>query len=245
MNKSTLKSYLYIFISIIMFMIGIQLQASGFIDALYGYQDDIIYLTKQHLSLVGISASIAIILAIPLGVILSRPRFAKTAETFMQGLNIGTTVPTLAILTLAMSFLGIGTVPAIFGLTLASLLPIVRNTYTGLKEVPTHLKEAASGIGMTPMQMLLKVEIPNASLVIFAGIRTALAINVGTAPLAFLIGGGGLGDLIFTGIKLDDTYMMLAGALPTSLSAVAIDIFIALLMVILIPKGINPLRNKS
>lgn len=245
MNKSTLKSYLYIFISIIMFMIGIQLQASGFIDALYGYQDDIIYLTKQHLSLVGISASIAIILAIPIGVILSRPRFAKTAETFMQGLNIGTTVPTLAILTLAMSFLGIGTVPAIFGLTLASLLPIVRNTYTGLKEVPAHLKEAASGIGMTPMQMLLKVEIPNASLVIFAGIRTALAINVGTAPLAFLIGGGGLGEFIFTGIKLNDTNMMLAGALPTSLSAVAIDIFIALLMVILIPKGINPLRNKS
>jgi osmoprotectant transport system permease protein len=160
----------------------------------------------------------------------------------MQSLNIGTTVPTLAILALSMSVLGIGTAPAVFGLSVASLLPIVRNTYTGLLEVPAHLKEAAAGIGMTPLQMLFRVEVPNALYVMFAGIRTALAINVGTVPLAFLIGGGGLGELIFTGIDLDEPFMMLAGAIPTAMLAILVDIAVAAGAFLLVPKGVNPLR---
>ncbi|MEF1215238.1 ABC transporter permease, partial [Vibrio alginolyticus] len=167
--------------------------------------------------------------------------FQKVAESAMQVLNVGTTIPTLAILALAMSFLGIGTVPAVFGLTIASLLPIVRNTYIGLKEVPAHLKEAASGIGMTELQMLFQVEIPNALFVIFAGIRTALAVNVGTVPLAFLIGGGGLGELIFTGIDLDEPIMMLAGAIPTAMLAIAIDSVVGAVSYVTVPKGCNPI----
>jgi len=243
MGKFTIKPYLYALGLVVMFLIGIELQANGFIDEMLSYQEDIVYLSLQHIELVVISGGLAILLAIPIGIVLSRPRFASIAETAMQSLNIGTTIPTLAILALAMSLLGIGIVPAIFGLTLASLLPIVRNTYTGLLEVPAHLKEAAAGIGMTPNQMLFKVEIPNALFVIFAGIRVALAINVGTAPLAFLIGGGGLGELIFTGIDLDEPYMMLAGAIPTSLLAIVIDMSIALLIFLLIPKGVNPMRR--
>ena len=126
-------------------------------------------------------------------------------------------------LALAMSLLGIGVVPAIFGLWVATLLPIVRNTYAGMRGVPAHLVEAAHGMGMRPLQILRRVELPNALFVIFAGIRTALAINVGTAPLAFLIGGGGLGELIFTGIDLNEPGMMLAGAIPTALLAVLVD----------------------
>ncbi|MBY4677541.1 ABC transporter permease [Marinobacterium arenosum] len=243
MGKPAIKRYLYIIGLILMFLIGAELQQDGFIDEMLSYQEDVIYLAWQHIELVALSGSIAILIAIPLGILLSRPRLAHIAETAMQGLNIGTTVPTLAILALSMSLLGIGTLPAVFGLCIASLLPIVRNTYTGLREVPAHLKEAASGIGMTANQMLLKVELPNALFVIFAGIRIALAVNVGTAPLAFLIGGGGLGELIFTGIDLDEPYMMLAGAIPTALMAILVDILIAALALLIVPKGVNPLRS--
>ncbi|MCG9773801.1 ABC transporter permease, partial [Vibrio diabolicus] len=197
------------------------------------------------IELVLLSGGLAILIAIPVGVLLSRPRFQKVAESAMQVLNVGTTIPTLAILALAMSFLGIGTVPAVFGLTIASLLPIVRNTYIGLKEVPAHLKEAASGIGMTELQMLFQVEIPNALFVIFAGIRTALAVNVGTVPLAFLIGGGGLGELIFTGIDLDEPIMMLAGAIPTAMLAIAIDSVVGAVSYVTVPKGCNPIRARQ
>jgi osmoprotectant transport system permease protein len=95
---------------------------------------------------------------------------------------------------------------------------------------------------MTPLQMLFRVEVPNALYVMFAGIRTALAINVGTVPLAFLIGGGGLGELIFTGIDLDEPFMMLAGAIPTAMLAILVDIAVAAGAFLLVPKGVNPLR---
>ncbi|WP_027858557.1 ABC transporter permease [Marinobacterium jannaschii] len=242
MLRPALKRASYILALILMFLIGAELQSNGFIEEMLGYQEDVVYLTGQHIELVAISGGIAILIAIPLGVLLSRPGLAHIAETAMQGLNIGTTIPTLAILALSMSLLGIGTLPAVFGLCVASLLPIVRNTYTGLLEVPAHLREAAAGIGMTARQMLLQVEIPNALFVMFAGIRTALAINVGTVPLAFLIGGGGLGELIFTGIDLDEPVMMLAGAIPTALLAIVVDLLIAMLAFLIVPKGVNPLR---
>ncbi|MHA7924688.1 MAG: ABC transporter permease [Marinobacter sp.] len=227
---------------VLVLLLGVYLQRSGLIDGMLFYWEDIVYLTKQHIQLTVISGTLAIAVGVPLGVILSRPRFIKMSEWAMQGLNIGTTIPTLAILALSMSLLGIGFVPSVFGLFIASLLPIVRNTYTGLLGVPAHLKESASGIGMSAGQMLLRVEIPNAAYVIFAGIRTALAINVGTVPLAFLIGGGGLGELIFTGIDLFDTEMMLAGALMTALLAITVDILVAASAYLMVPRGINPSR---
>jgi len=240
-----LKQTYYFVLLACVFALGIYLQSAGTIDDFLYYQEDIVYLTVQHIELVLLSGGLAILIAIPVGVLLSRPRFQKVAESAMQVLNVGTTIPTLAILALAMSFLGIGTVPAVFGLTIASLLPIVRNTYIGLKEVPAHLKEAASGIGMTELQMLFQVEIPNALFVIFAGIRTALAVNVGTVPLAFLIGGGGLGELIFTGIDLDEPIMMLAGAIPTAMLAIAIDSVVGAVSYVTVPKGCNPIRARQ
>ena len=243
MLASTLKRYTGLLAILAAFLLGTLAENSGFLEEIFSYQEDVVYLVGQHIELVLISGSLAIVIAIPLGIVLSRPRFAHIAETAMQALNVGTTIPTLAVLALSMSLLGIGTVPAVFGLCIASLLPIVRNTYIGLCEVPAHLKEAAAGIGMTPQQMLLRVELPNALFVIFAGIRTALAINVGTVPLAFLIGGGGLGELIFTGIDLDEPYMMLAGAIPTGVLAVLVDMSIAALAFLIVPRGVNPLRN--
>ncbi len=227
---------------ILMLAVGVLIGISGIVGEIADNWGDIIYLGKQHIVLVATSGIAAIVLGVPIGIWLSRPSMEKVAETIMQIFNIGTTIPTLAVIALSMTVLGIGFAPAVFGLFVASLLPIVRNTYAGLLAVPSHLKEAAHGMGMTPFQILWRVELPNALYVIFSGIRTALAINVGTTPLAFLIGGGGLGELIFTGIDLMDTGMLLAGAIPTALLAVLVDFLMAQAQLYLIPKGVNPLR---
>jgi osmoprotectant transport system permease protein len=228
--------------AVVAFALGVVAQRGGLIDQIAGYSSDIAFLAQQHMMLVAISGGLAVAAGLPLGIWLSRPSMRSISETFMQVLNIGSTVPTLAILALAMTWLGIGALPAIFGLWVASLLPIVRNTYAGLLAVPPHLIEAATGMGMRRSQILIRVELPNALFVAIAGIRTALAINVGTAPLAFLIGGGGLGELIFTGIDLNEPSMMLAGAIPTALLAVFVDYAVGVISYWAVPRGVNPLR---
>lgn len=239
----SIKGALKALVLVAIFLAGVWSQASGVIDEFVWYLPDVQYLMVQHIWLTLMSGSLAIIVAIPLGVLLSRPSMARVAESLMQVLNVGTTIPTLAVLALSMSFLGIGTVPAVFGLFVATLLPITRNTYAGLKGVNPALMEAAAGIGMSPMQRLFKVELPNALYVIFAGMRTALTINVGTVPLAFLIGAGGLGELIFTGIDLYDPVMMLSGAIPTALLAIVVDALIAVIAFLVVPRGVNPGRT--
>ncbi|WP_016853901.1 ABC transporter permease [Halomonas smyrnensis] len=239
----SLKGALRIALLIAIFFLGVWSQSSGVIDDFIFYLPDVQFLAVQHLWLTLMSGGLAILVALPLGVLLSRPSMARVAESAMQVLNVGTTIPTLAVLALSMSFLGIGTVPAVFGLFVATLLPITRNTYAGLKGVNPALMEAASGIGMSPAQRLLRVEMPNALYVIFAGIRTALTINVGTVPLAFLIGAGGLGELIFTGIDLYDPVMMLSGAIPTALLAIMVDAIVATTAFLVVPRGVNPSRS--
>lgn len=225
-----------------MLALGLAIGLSGIVGQIALYQEDIVYLAQEHIVLVLSSGVAAICVGVPVGIILSRPSMERVAESLMQIFNVGTTIPTLAVIALSMTLLGIGFAPAFFGLFVASLLPIVRNTYAGLLAVPGHYKEAAHGMGMTPFQILIRVELPNALFVIFSGIRTALAINVGTTPLAFLIGGGGLGELIFTGIDLMDTGMLLAGAVPVAALAVLVDYAMGQAQLRLIPKGVNPLR---
>ena len=223
--------------------IALGLYASGLATEILGYRKDIIYLTKQHLVLVAISGGAAIVTGVSIGLWLSRPWMARWAEGAIQAVNMVTSIPTLAKLALMMSLLGIGPLPAIVGLWIATLLPIIRNTYEGIRAVPAHLVDAARGMGMGPSAILARVEVPNALFVIFAGVRTAMAVNVGTAPIAFLIGGGGLGELIFTGIDLQQHGMMLAGAIPTALIAVAVDFLFGQAQYWLVPRGVNPLRN--
>lgn len=211
----------------------------GFWQGLQFYWGDISYLTLQHLQIVAISGVLAIAIALPLGVWMSRPANQRYAMASMQVLNVGQAIPKLALLALAMSFIGVGSGAAIIGLFVATLLPVAVNTYEGLRAVPQHLVEAAEAMGMTPRETLWKVEIPNALNVIFAGIRTALAINVGTAPLAFLVGGGGLGELIFTGIDLNDFSMMLAGAVSTALLAIAVDLGCGVIQHIAVSRGLR------
>ncbi|WP_245422364.1 ABC transporter permease [Alsobacter soli] len=224
------------------FACGAWLQAQGFLPSLLRYRGDVLYLIRGHLELAALSGALAIAVGLPLGIVLSRPRFEAYADMVIQVVNLGTTIPTLALIAIAMSVLGIGAPPAVFALFVLTLLPIVLNTVAGLRSVPGYLIEAARGMGMTPWQVLRRVELPNAVYVILAGVRTAMAINVGTVPLAFLIGGGGLGELIFTGIDLMEPTMLLAGAIPTALLAVLVDFAIGQAQFWLVPRGVNPLR---
>ncbi|MBK0098464.1 osmoprotectant ABC transporter permease OsmY [Erwinia sp. S63] len=199
------------------------------LNTLRDRQEDLLYLGQQHLFLVFWSMFFALLIGIPSGVLLSRPFARRWAEYVMQIFNVGNTLPPLAVLALAMVIVGIGDRPALIALFLASLLPIVRNTYSGLSAVPPSLIEAANGIGMTKFQRLRQVEIPNALPVILAGVRIATAINVGTAPLAFLIGASSFGELIFPGIYLNDFPTLILGAVATALFALILDLLLAAL----------------
>jgi len=192
-------------------------------DSIVDQRDDLLFYLHAHVFLVVVSMLAALAIGIPAGILLSRPRFVGTAERFMQVFNIGNTIPPLAVLAIALGFLGIGNGPAILALFMASLLPIVRNTYEGLKNVPGSLKEAAVGIGMTPSQVLWQVELPNAVPIIVGGVRVALALNVGTTPLVFLIGANSLGSLIFPAIALENQPQLVLGASATALLALVMD----------------------
>ena len=145
----------------------------------------------------------------------------------------------IAVLAIALAIIGIGNGPAILALFLASLLPIVRNTYEGLRNVSPALKEAATGIGMTPNQVLLRVELPNAVPIIVGGVRVALALNVGSAPLAFLIGANSLGSLIFPGIYLNNHQQLLLGAACTALLALLLDALVVLFSRMFLERGLT------
>ena len=225
MHTSTLKRVLgYGFVIIL--LLALLLWGIG-VDTLKSRQVDLLYLGQQHLILVFTSMFFALLVGISGGILLSRPAARGVAEYAMQIFNIGNTLPPLAVLALAMVIIGIGDMPAIVALFLASLLPIVRNTYAGLSSVPPSLIVAANGIGMTKWQRLCQVEIPNAWPVMLSGIRIATAINVGTAPLAFLIGASSYGELIFPGIYLNDFPTLFLGATATALFALILDSLLA------------------
>lgn len=219
--------------------------AAGFWSEFVSYKSDVVYLLKQHLVIAGLASLFSIVVGVPLGIWLSRPYMLRYAELIMQVLNVGTTVPTLAKLAIAMLFFGLGTGSAVLGLTIAMLMPIVRTTCTGLHNVAPHLLDAARGMGMQNRQILWQVELPNALNIIVAGLRTAVTYGTGAASLAFLIGGGGLGELIFTGIDSNHPAMMLAGALTTCLLAVLVDFLLYQIQYWCIPRGVNPYRSPS
>jgi osmoprotectant transport system permease protein len=213
--------------------------AAGTFQFIIDNPGDLLYLLKQHLQLVGLSSLLAVLVAVPIGILITRPKFKKYDWIAMNFANIGQTVPSIAILAIVMTYLGIGYTTAVVALWVYSLLPILRNTVAGIESVSHSIIDAGHGMGMTRSQILWKLELPNALFAILAGIRTAIVINVGTTALAFLIGGGGLGDLIFTGISLYDTGIMLSGALPVTLLAVTIDFVLGKIEKIIIPKGLQ------
>jgi osmoprotectant transport system permease protein len=197
--------------------------------------------TREHLALVGVSLGAAIVLAIPLGVVSARrPRLGQVV---LAVTGIVQTIPSLALLVFMIPMLGIGEKPAVAALFLYSLLPIVRNTHAGLQSISDGLRESAEALGLPARARLRLVELPMASRSILAGIKTAAVINVGTATLAALIGAGGYGQPIFTGIRLDDVGLILQGAVPAAALALLVQGGFELLERSLVPRGLRITRE--
>lgn len=198
-----------------------------FWNFLIANQSEILDQTVQHLGLTFISLLIAVLIGIPIGLLATR--YENISGPVLGAVGVIQTIPSIALLGFMLPLLGIGVFPAIAALFLYALLPIVRNTYSGINEVEDSVTEAARGMGMTDGQILRKVELPLATPVIFAGIRTATVINVGVATLCALIGAGGLGEYIFRGIALNNGVMIMAGALPAAVLALSFDFVLGLL----------------
>ncbi|MDN5347750.1 MAG: osmoprotectant transport system permease protein [Clostridia bacterium] len=196
-------------------------------------------LTREHfLLLVVLPVTMAAAVAIPLGILASKQRWIQV--TSLAFANLMQTIPSLALLAILIALgAGIGNKPAIIALFLYSLLPILRNTYTGIKNVDNALLEAARGMGMTATQILIMVELPLAFPVIMAGIRTAAVICVGLATLAAFVGGGGLGDFIVTGLGMVNNNLTLLGAIPAAVMALLLDYILGKLEYWLTPRGLR------
>jgi osmoprotectant transport system permease protein len=193
--------------------------------------------TVDHLVLVAISLSAAVALAIPLGILAVKvPRLEKVV---MGVAGVIQTIPSLALLVFMIPLLGIGGPPAITALFLYSLLPIVRNTYTGIRDIPASITESASALGLPPSARLRLVELPMASSTILAGIKTSAVINIGTATLGALIGAGGYGQPILTGIRLDDITIILQGAVPAALLALLVQGLFDMAERFIVPQGLR------
>ena len=177
--------------------------------------------TRRHVLLVAVSLIAGFLVAVPLGLLLERRR--TWAEGTIRGVGMLQTIPSIALLAFMIPWLGIGVVPAVTALFLYSLFPMVRNTFTGVRDADPAAVASARALGMTERQLLRYVRLPLAAPVIMAGVRTAAVINVGTATLAAFIGAGGLGDPIVAGLALSDTRMILAGAVPAALLALLVD----------------------
>ena len=193
--------------------------------------------TVEHLSLVGISLTAAVLVALPLGILAAKRR--RWGQGILAIVGIVQTVPSLALLVFMIPLLGIGGPPAIAALFLYSLLPIVRNTHSGLTSIPTPLTESADALGLRPSERLRRIELPLAAGSILAGIKTSAVINIGTATLGALIGAGGYGQPILTGIRLNDTGLILEGAIPAALLALAVQGLFDLIERGLVPTGLR------
>jgi osmoprotectant transport system permease protein len=196
-----------------------------------------------HLGLCAVALLLGGLLALPLGLYLEGHR--RAAEPVIGLLGLIQTVPSLALLAFMIPLLGVGPLPAIAALWLYSLFPMVRNTYTGVRDADPHAVEAATALGMTPGQVLRQVRLPLAAPVLMAGVRTAAVITVGTATLAAFIGAGGLGEPIVTGLQLANTGMILSGAIPAAALALLVDVGLAAVERAVRPRGLaGPARQR-
>ncbi|MGA2051567.1 MAG: ABC transporter permease [Terracidiphilus sp.] len=197
----------------------------NFLHFIMQNRGQVLELTLEHLWLVGISTLLAVLVGIPLGIMIARrPRWNKPV---LAGANIIQTIPSLALFGFLLPVPWLGERVdrlAILALTLYALLPVIRNTYTGIRGVDPAIVEAGRGMGLTDLQLLLWVELPLALSVIFSGVRVAVVISVGLATIAAAIGAGGLGEFIFRGLAMVNTQLILAGAVPAAILALSADL---------------------
>ncbi len=190
--------------------------------------DGVVLAAQQHLTLWGVSLAAAIIVGVVAGILITRPKFRFFAPILVNIVNIGQTVPSLAVLAIFMGILGMGFRTAVFALFLYSILSILRNTYAGIMGIAPDILEAAKGMGMSPLRVLWRIELPLALSVIMAGVRTASVVNVGAATLATFIAGGGLGTIIVTGLAVMRDQMFLTGAVMAASLAVLLDYLLSI-----------------
>jgi len=182
-------------------------------------------LTLEHLWLVGIAIGIAVLVGVPLGIVVSRNQWLR--KSVLGGTNVLQTIPSLALFGFLLPAPWLGARAdrlAIVALVLYALLPIVRNTYTGIAAIDPAVKEAAIGMGMTDSELLMQVELPLSASFMLAGIRIATVTAVGVATIAAAVGAGGLGELIFRGVAMVNNQLILAGAIPAALLAIVADV---------------------
>ncbi len=207
------------------------------LDYVQNNMNNIIRLTIEHLQITGISIITAIVIGVPLGIIVTR--YKRLADPILATANIFQTIPSIAFFGILIPFMGIGKETAILVLFLYALLPIIKNTYTGINEVSPSLIDAGRGMGMTNFQILRIVELPQSLAVIMAGVRIATVINIGSATIAAYIGAGGLGELIFKGIQMYRNDMILVGAILAALLAVVADKLLGYVEHKLTPRGMK------
>lgn len=204
---------------------------------------ELLFKIWEHLYISLIAASLGIIVAVPLGILLTR--IPKIANFVMGILSIVQTFPSFAILAFLIPLIGIGKVPAIIALFIYSVLPIMRNTYIGVSGLDRDLLEAAQAMGMNGFEKVIHVELPLAIPVIMSGIRISTVYLIGWATLAAFIGGGGLGDYIFTGLNLYQVEYIIAGAIPVTILALLTDLFLGKLEKMVTPTGMKKLHETT
>jgi osmoprotectant transport system permease protein len=205
--------------------------------------DQIFTLTWQHIYLTTLAVAIAIAIGVPAGILITRVN--KLSSVVIGIANAIQAVPSLALLGFLIPFLGIGTVPSIVMVFLYSLLPIIKNTYTGLSNVDSAMIEAGRGMGMTDGQLMRMVQLPLALPVIMAGVRISAVTGVGLTTLAALIGAGGLGQFIYRGISMVNNQMIVAGAIPAMILALLVDFALGLVEKAVTPKGLKQTNGKE
>ena len=194
----------------------------------------------EHIQLTGAALIIAVLVGVPIGILISYIRPLNKPVTAM--INVVQAIPSIALLGFLIPFLGIGEKPAVFMVVVYSLLPIVKNTNAGLSNMNAEMLEAAKGIGMTQLQILFKVKLPLALPIIMAGIRISAVTSVGLITIAAFIGAGGLGFIIYSGIRMTNTNMLLAGAIPTCLLALLVDFVASLIERVVTPKCLRDVK---
>lgn len=200
---------------------------------LYGMRQQILDLLGEHIQLTLTAVALAVVVGVPLGILISH--YARLSHPVLGLANIIQAIPSMALLGFAIPLLGIGVLPSVLAVSLYALLPIIKNTYTGLSHIDRSTLEAAAGIGMTPPQILLRVKLPMALPMIMSGVRISAVNSVGLMTMAAYVGAGGLGFLVYSGIRTLNNAQTLAGAIPACLPALFVDRFFGLIEKIITP----------
>ncbi len=212
-----------------------------FLKYFFGRFDEVVNLLVQHINLTIVAVVIAICIGVPLGIIITKNK--RLATPIIGITNVIQAIPSLALLGFLIPFVGIGSKPAVVMVFLYSLLPIVKNTYTGLININPDMIEAGKGMGMTETQLLRKVQLPLALPIIMAGIRIASVTAVGLMTIAAFVGAGGLGYMVYTGVQTVNNYMILSGAIPACILALLMDFAIGKIENAVVPEGIQVFSN--